>query len=117
MQEKVAQNVQNSKLLVDALIKTCEEQLDDDKTYVLKIGFALTPQKLTDINKVKTMLNKFRAAISEFNDDIVIADLVLAVNIDTSDFDQQLVMRTHELLNGKVGVVTDAKEEVPSEVA
>lgn len=113
MQEKVVQNVQNSKSLVDALVKTCDEQLDDDKSYVLKLGFALHPQRIADINKIKTMLNKFRAAIGEFNDDVVIADLVLAINIDNSEFDKQLVQRTHELLRGKVEVITDATEGVP----
>ena len=113
MQEKVVQNVQNSKSLVDALIKTCDEQLDDEKSYILKLGFALQPQRVQDINKIKTMLNKFRAAIAEFQDDMVLADLVLAVNIDTSDFDRALITRTHELLRGSVEVVTDEPKEDP----
>jgi hypothetical protein len=113
MADKVVQNIANSKSLVDALIKTCDEQLDDEKSYVLKLGFALQPQKLEDINKIKTFLNKFRTALAEFNDDVLLSDLVLAVHLDTSEFDRALIQRTHEILRSKVEVVTDEPKETP----
>jgi hypothetical protein len=112
MNQRLNQNIKNSKLLVDSLVQALDSE-DDAKQYAVKLGFALNPIGGKSLNQVKTVLNKFRAALANFSEDLVLGDLVLAVVEDTMEFDKRLTQNTHNIMAEKAGLKKDdtAKEE------
>jgi hypothetical protein len=107
--QKLPQNVKFSKLLVDSAISALDSE-DADKKYVITVGFATTPQVGKDLNQVKTVLNKFRAALSNFSEDLQLKDMILGVTLDTVDFDRRLQTNTHNLLEEKAGLNQDEEK-------